>query len=217
MASFAETRFEAGYIIFGTQGGAQFSTDVVTVGSGFESRNQNWQYGKGKWDFGDRKLPDTELTAIINFFRARKGMAQGFRFKDWGDYKDDGQGTFGTTGLGNSTAGPFQMTKKYVSGADSDLRLIQKPVASTIKVYKNGVLHSTSLWTLNSTTGMITFSAPYPTGADTISWTGEFDVPVRFNVDDLTYRFDSAATSSPGVVSTAYFYVSALPLVEIRV
>ena len=215
MSDFAELRFETGYIIYGTQGGVQFNTEIVEVNSGAETRNSIWNYAKSKWDFGDRKLSDTELSAIITFFRARKGRKQGFRFKDWADFKDDGSGILGLTGLSDGTAGPVQMVKKYTSGSETDLRLISKPVAGTVKVFKNAV--QTADWTINTSTGLVTFTAPLPAVNDVITWTGEFDVPVRFDVDALTHRFESAIISSPGVVSKPYFYISSLPLVEVRV
>lgn len=215
MADFAELRFETGYIIYGTQGGVEFNTEIVEVNSGAETRNSVWNYAKGKWDFGDRKLSDTELTAIITFFRARKGRKQGFRFKDWADYNDGGAGILGLTGLSDGTAGPVQMVKKYVSGADTDYRLIRKPVAGTIKVFKNAV--QIANWTIDTTTGLITLTAPLPAVNDVMTWTGEFDVPVRFDTDSLTHRFDSALIAAPGVVAKPYFYIAPLPLVEVRV
>lgn len=213
-AAFAEIRFEAGYIIYNTEGGAQFNTDVVSLNSGYEARNSIWQFGRGKWDFGDRKLPDTELKEIINFFRARKGRAQGFRFKDWADYKDDGNGVLGLNGVGDGSTKVFQMVKNYPSGTDKDQRVIRKPVAGTISFYSAGALINGTNWLLDTTTGVVTFTvAP---GAGALTWKGEFDCPVRFDTDDLKYRFDSASIASPGVVSATYFYVSPLPLVEIR-
>ena len=46
--SFNDTRFETGFIIYATDGGVAFSTDIVIVNSGFETRNQVWQYGNGQ-------------------------------------------------------------------------------------------------------------------------------------------------------------------------
>lgn len=299
-SSFAEVQFEAGYIIYGTQGGALFSTDIVVLNSGSESRNQNWQFAKGTWDFGDRKLPDTELKEIIRFFRARKGSVQGFRFKDWGDYQDWGSGQLGSTGTGLGIPGPYQLVKNYTSGSDTDQRYIRKPVSSTIKLFLNGAQLVAGVgagnYALDSTTGLVTLVptltsnasaitagantqvtlaanlglvagnllyldsfagtdaalinnkthtivsrtgvGPYvftiatttasislgtgkgswfPQVADILTWTGEFDVPVRFDTDELKYRFDSATIAAPGTVLKTYFYLSPLPLKEVRV
>jgi uncharacterized protein (TIGR02217 family) len=221
MTDFANVRFETGYIIYGTDGGPTYSTDIVVVNSGAEKRNQNWEYALGNWNFGDRKLSESELTDIINFFHARAGMAQGFLFKDWGDYKVTTEnGTLGALGVGDGTA-TYQLTKHYLSGGITNSRLIRKPVQGTFKGYKNGTLltfgSSAGNISLDYTTGVVTFVAPYPTSGDTLTFSCEFDVPVRFDTDSLKYRFDSAEVLSPGVLGTKFFYLSSLPLVEIRV
>lgn len=216
---FSEERLEPTYIIYGTSGGAEFSTDVVVLNSGHEARNQNWEQAKGRYDYGERKLPDNELHVIVKFFRARKGMKQGFRFKDWGDYQVAvGEGRLGETGLGTGVAA-YQLYKAYVSGADVDLRIIRKPVAGTIKVFKNGIQVPASgagSVAVAYSTGMATFIAPFPSGVDAVTWTGEFDVPVRFDSDQIKYRFDSAIVSSPGVLAQTFHYLFSLPLVEVR-
>ena len=219
--SFSNTRFETGYIIYRTDGGAQFSTDIVVMNSGFEQRNQNWQYARGKWDFGDRKLPQSELTEVINFFRARAGMAQGFLFKDWSDYQvTAANGVMGPLGIGTGLA-TYQLTKNYSSGGSVGQRLIQKPVAGTFTGYKNGLAlvvgSGAGNIAVDYTTGLVTFVAPYPIATDVLKFATEFDVPLRFDTDELQSRFDSAEVTRPGVLGVKYFYLHPLPLVEIRV
>jgi uncharacterized protein (TIGR02217 family) len=34
----------------GATGGPEYSTDVVSVASGYEQRNQNWDLARGRWD-----------------------------------------------------------------------------------------------------------------------------------------------------------------------
>lgn len=299
--SFNEIRFETGYIVYGTDGGAEFSTDVVTVNSGYEQRNSVWQFGRGKWDFGDRTLPQNELREIISYFRAMKGRAIGFRFKDWGDYQVlAGEGILGT-GVGNGMPS-YQMYKKYVSGSFTDLRYIKKPVAGTTIPTRNGTPvtagSSAGNYSIDTTTGIITFVADatsaassitvgattqvvlaanlgliagkllylsgftgtdaalvngiahtinsvtgtgpytftlatntagktitlgsgagysYPQASDVLVFTCEFDTPVRFDTDNIKYRFDGADITSPGTVGTGFFYLAPLPIVEIRV
>jgi len=73
-------------ISYGAQGGPEFSTSVITVKSGQESRNQNWSESRIKWDVSTAIKNQTDLEELIAFFRARKGRAHAFRFKDWSDY-----------------------------------------------------------------------------------------------------------------------------------
>jgi uncharacterized protein (TIGR02217 family) len=95
----------------------------------------------------------TQLDTLIAFFRARKGRAHGFRFKDWTDYKATAQ----ALGTGNGTITTFQLIRTYSSGGSTDVRTITKPVAGTVKVYLAGVLQASG-WSVNTTTGVITFT-----------------------------------------------------------
>lgn len=49
-----------------------------------------------------------------------------------------------------------------------------------------------------------------------LTWTGEYDLPVRFDADDLQMEFRGATTSAYGVVDETYFNVKALKLVELK-
>ena len=376
--AFTEVRVNDGLIIYATDGGAEYSTDIVTLNSGYEARNQNWVNGRGQWQLGDRVVIQSEATALNTFFRARKGRAIGFRFKDWLDYKDEGLGVLATQsganaptsiGVGNGTP-IYQMYKAYHSGTDYDYRMIRKPVAGTVALQRNGIV--TNSYSLDTTTGLCAFIADassnatavlpgvttlvvllanpntlvagellylngfaganaaevnaiahtinsvttptpvsgaatasfatnvmtvtatgsgtfavgagvvatgvvaatvitglgtgtgglgtyylstspgtiateavattacvqfvlatntnlavisvgagvgyaYPQAGDALTWTGQFDVPVRFDTDKFMARFDGADIAVPGVVTSGYFYISALPIIEVRV
>ncbi|MGH8622498.1 MAG: DUF2460 domain-containing protein, partial [Burkholderiales bacterium] len=149
MPAFAEVRLEPGLILYGAVGGPQYSTDVVVVRSGREQRNANWSVSRGKWELGERQVDTSELHTLIGFFRARQGRAQGFRFKDWGDYKATRtpltfnevttQGLLGS-GVGVGSVGPYQTNKIYSSGGLTTTRKIIKLVS--LQVYVDGVLQT---------------------------------------------------------------------------
>lgn len=141
-----------------------------------------------------------QLDALIAFFRARKGRAYGFRFKDWSDFQATGQAL--GTGDGSRTA--FQLVKTYTSGGVSEARIIRKPVAGSVQVYVNGVLAASGV-TVDTASGLVTFTTAPASGA-LISADFEFDVPVRFDTDTL-----SASLDAYGVQSWLD-----IPLVEIR-
>src|SRR3569832_381396 len=68
-----------------------------------------------------------------------------------------------------------------------------------------------------NTTGYTTYTsggtaAKYAQGADVVTWSGEFDVPVRFDADRLPRRFDALRTSDGEVL----YWLSSLPIVELR-
>ena len=134
MTGFHEVRFPDN-IAYGATGGPEFATTVVVTGAGHEQRNVNWAEARGRWDVASGLKNQQQLDELIAFFRARKGRAFGFRFKDWTDYKATGQ----LLGTGDGTNTTFQLVKHYPSGSVIEVRTVSKPVAGTVQVYKDGV------------------------------------------------------------------------------
>lgn len=220
--SFVEIQFDPGIVSYGVVGGAMFKTNVVTVESGIEQRSKIWQNGRSRYEYGERSLPQSELKAIQKFFRARGGRAVGFRFRDLSDYTaDNTEGSVGLTGLGNTTAGPFQIYKNYGDAGGIDQRMIRKPIGPGFILYKNGVAQTPGThYTIDLNTGLVTFITPFPTGTDVLSWSGQFDVPVRFDTDEIKFRLNQVqyVNGIPAQGITGVFCdLMSLPLVEIIV
>lgn len=166
-------------ISYGAQGGPEFSTTVVTVKSGQESRNQNWSQSRVKWDVSTAIKDKTDMQALLSFFRAREGRAHAFRFKDWTDFEAVAQ----NIGTGNGAITTFQLTKLYNDGLIQTTRKITRPVINTTRIFLNGV-EQFSGWTVNTSTGVVTFTTA-PAGGVVVTATFEFDLPARFDVDQL--------------------------------
>lgn len=199
MPAFHEVQFPP-KIAYGATGGPEFSTAITKTQGGFEQRNINWQKPLGSWDISTGIKSKADMDAIKAFFINRFGRAHGFRFKDWLDYQGVGQ----NLGNGNGTKTQFQLTKTYVNGSFTHVRDIKKPVTGTVKIYLNGVLQASG-YTLNTTTGMVTFSSA-PSSGVVVSADFEFDVPVRFDIDKIAARIDG-----PG-----QYVWDAIPIVELR-
>ncbi|MCD6035223.1 MAG: hypothetical protein K0R63_964 [Rickettsiales bacterium] len=200
--TFAETRFPVD-ISYGSNGGPEFATDVVVTQGGFEQRNINWAEARARYNIAHGIKSQEQLDALIVFFRARRGKAEGFRFKDWTDYQAIGV-VFGE-GDGAETA--FQLRKPYTDGGITVNRTITKPVADSEAIYINSVLKTTPAhYTLNTVTGIVTFATP-PTDGTILSADFEFDVPVRFDTDRLSASLDSYGSYS----------WKDIPLIEIRI
>lgn len=210
--SFLETpRFPVD-ISYGSTFSTRRNTSVVSTQSGHEWRNRNWSASRKQYDIGYGTRSQAQAYAVIEFFEAVGGRADAFRFKDWSDYKSLGPDdtpanddqNFGT-GDGSTVA--FQLTKTYTKGALSFSRTITKPVSGTILIAVNAVAQTEgggNDYTIDYTTGIVTFNSA-PTSGHAITWGGEFDVPVRFDQDELTIDIRSLDAASLSI-----------PLVEVR-
>jgi len=200
MTAFHEVRFPDD-IAFGSSGGPEYSTDVIITAGGAEQRNINWQNARAVYNVAHGVKTQAQLDTLIAFFRARKGRAHGFRFKDWSDYSN----TLEQIGIGDGVDTTFQLIKTYVSGSVTESRNITKPVDNSVSIYVDDVLQVSGI-TVDTTTGIVTFDVA-PLAAEVIKATFEFDVPVRFDTDRLDASLDSYGTHSwPDI-----------PIIEIRV
>jgi len=194
--SFVEVQFPP-LISAGAKGGPAFSTSVTMLSSGAEQRNVNWSRERPRYDISTGLRDAADFNAYQKFFYARLGRAIGFRFKDWADYRcpywrvtpgdlDTMQTLFTTTGA----LATFQLTKTYGDAGSSFVRTIRKPVAGTLALYHTGVLMTAgtggSQYQIDTTTGIVTLVATVAaTTGHTITGSFEFDVPVRFDSDEL--------------------------------
>lgn len=189
MADFHEVRFPDS-ISKGSSGGPRRRTDIVTLRSGYEERNSVWGDSRRSYDAGLGLRNINDVYAVAEFWEARLGSLYGFRWKDWLDYKSCPPGTAvartdQTIGTGNGTQRKFQLKKVYSSGGFTYTRNITKPVSGTVLVEVNGALVSGGSYVLDITTGIINFNTA-PANGHVIKAGFEFDVPVRFNQDELT-------------------------------
>ena len=208
---FHEIRFPAS-LSFGSVGGPERRTDVVTLASGFEERNTPWAHSRRRYDAGVamRSLDDIEV--LIAFFEARRGQLFGFRWKDWSDYRSAPSGRevgYGDQVIakGDGVRTEFQIVKVYRSGPYEYARPILKPVQGTVRVgVEQDEMREGVDYVVDETTGVILFErAPDPDMSVTAGF--EFDVPVRFDTDRIQ---TSMASFQAGEVPH-------VPVVEVRV
>lgn len=208
--AFHEIRFPAN-LSFGSVGGPERRTEIVTLANGFEERNTPWAHSRRRYDAGVglRSLNDVET--LIAFFEARTGQLHGFRWKDWSDYKSCAPLATPAPedqliGTGDGLTTVFQLQKTYVSGLQSYTRPIRKPVLGTVVVAIAADPKIEGLeFTLNPETGEVTFALAPDLGTR-VTAGFEFDVPVRFDTDSIQ---TSVASFQAGDVPT-------VPVVEIR-
>ena len=182
-----------------------FSTNVVTSASGFEARNSNWAQARLRFDAGPGVRSDSELQSLLAFFRARRGPAIAFRFRDPYDYSSNGMtGTPSATdqavGTGDGSTDSFELSKAYGTG---EQRRITRPVAGSVRVAVESAELTTG-WTLDDK-GVVRFDTPPAAGA-AVTAGFLFDTPVRFANDQIEInRATFLAGEAPSV-----------PLIEVR-
>jgi uncharacterized protein (TIGR02217 family) len=209
--AFHEVRFPAN-ISFGSTGGPERRTQIVTLANGFEERNTPWAHARRRYDAGVGMRSLDDVDRLIAFFEARRGQLHGFRWKDWSDYKSCVPSLqVGPLdqflGRGDGVRTVFAVTKLYQSGGQSYVRPIAKLVAGTIRVAVEGDPKVESLeYSVSLNEGTITFATPPDVNAD-VTAGFEFDVPVRFDTDRIQ---TSVATFQAGSVPN-------VPIVEVRV
>lgn len=185
----------------------EFSTSVAVTASGFERRNSLWSDARLRFDVGPGIRSEAELGQLIAFFRARRGAARGFRFRDPFDHSsaaDGGPPGFADQwlGIGDGARRQFALVKRYGSGEAAQARAIRLPVAGSVRASVGGV--ETAAFTLTGD-GEVAFDVAPADGA-AVRAGFLFDVPVRFAEDRLEV---SRATFLAGEVAS-------VPLIEVR-
>ncbi len=209
--NFHDVRFPTA-LSFGSVGGPERRTEIISLSNGFEERNSPWAQSRRRYDagLGMRSLDD--LADVMAFFEARHGQLFGFRWKDWTDFKSCApSNNFNALdqefGVGDEITTVFPLIKSYRSGAFTYARQISKPVEGRVAVALGGdELEEGVHYSLDLTRGEVTFFHPPGMGAP-LSAGFEFDVPVRFDADRI-------AASSGGFAAGE---IPSVPVVEVRV
>lgn len=209
--NFHEVRFPAG-LSFGSTGGPERRTEIVTLNSGFEERNSPWEHARRRYDAGVAMRSTDDLEAVIAFFEARSGRLYGFRWKDWTDFKSclpSREPAFEDQeiAVGDSVTSVVPLCKTYRSGVTRYCRMITKPIEGTVSVGVAGAeVFEGEHFDVDYATGLLTlYEAPPEDALVTAGFA--FDVPVRFDTDRLEMSMASFAAGS----------VPSVPVVEVRV
>lgn len=192
--SFLEIRFPT-EISYGASGGAEFSTDVTVLGSGFEQRNARWAAPRAQWNVATAIKSSVELDQVFDFFRVVKGRLNGFRWKDWMDFKstEDMLAAISATdqniGTGDNTTTQFQLVKNYSFGTETVARDIKKLVTGTVAVAVAG--SPVTNWTADVNTGIVTFTIRHTKTASDLA---------MVNISSDTWEIQSTSTDLSGFI-----------------
>jgi uncharacterized protein (TIGR02217 family) len=155
----------------GFAGGPEWNTQIVYLANGREQRNGQWLYPKHRYSAQFRNISEVDRNSVLEAFHACRGQLHAFRFKDWNDFEATNEPFVEISGV-------WRMAKQYAFGTETSTRLIQAPVSGEI------TLSGGSLANLDYETGI------YDGDATGLTWTGEFDVWVRFASDYNAFTAD---------------------------
>lgn len=190
----------------GAKGAPGFYTVVAASGSGFERRSARWADIRGRYSIG-YGINEDDTALVIAHFMNRMGMLHSFPFKDWVDYiigDPYGGGSPQSIGTGDGATTTFDIVKIYERPSWTYTRTNILPVTSTVRPFIDNV-EQFSGFTVDRLNKQITFT-PAPGNTLDIAIHCEFQVPVRYDTDELP---GSAFTATAASIGT-------MPLVEVK-
>ncbi len=185
-------------ISLNSRGGPMRKTDIVTLASGAEQRNQRWANSRRTYNAAYGVKSRQDMVQILEFFEERRGRLHGFLWRDGLDYTSSGTKQISADdqqiGIGDGTTKQFQLIKTYGGDFDPYERKITKPIAQSVKIKVGANELNNSDFFVDEQTGIITLNSA-PANGEIVKAGFEFDVPVRFDIDHLDVElsnFDAA-------------------------
>lgn len=209
--AFHDVRFPT-RVSLGARGGPERRTEIVVLGSGHEERNSRWADSKRRYNAGYGIKAVDDLHAVIAFFEERRGRLHSFRWKDWTDHKSGPPSPTPSAldqaiGTGDGVTVAFQLTKTYGATFAPWTRNVQLPVDGSVLVAVGGVPQAPENFLVSLITGVVTFLPQHVPPVDAAVTAGfEFDVPVRFDADQLEINLTEIEAGS----------IPQIPIVEVR-
>lgn len=209
LASFHDVRFPLA-VSFGATGGPERRNEIVSLTSGREKRNARFSQSRRHYDAGTGVRTLEDLHDVLVFFEARRGSLHAFRFRDPFDMKscrpeEAPSAQDQLLGRGDGTTNRFSLVKRYGAGEDAYVRLISKPVASTLRVAVNGAEVASADVSLDATGEIVFAPGAVPALNAEVTAGYEFDVPVRFDAERMSMSLTAFKAGQ----------IPSIPLVEV--
>ncbi|WP_108661173.1 DUF2460 domain-containing protein [Acuticoccus kandeliae] len=207
MDGFHDVRFPLA-VSFGATGGPERRTEIVTLGSNREERNQRWALSRRRYDAGTGIRNRDDLYAVVDFFEERRGRLFGFRYRDPLDNKSCGPSETPAAddqvlGVGDGVETDFALVKRYGGAFLPYDRPIVLPVDGSLQVAVGGLARVEGA-DFSVTDGVVSFFAhAVPAEDEAVTAGFLFDVPARFDTDRLEInlsRFEAGSIPSVPIV-----------------
>lgn len=167
---------------YGWEGTPRFRTNIVPLDNGDEFRNGDWIEARHEFVAPFENIEVAAARLIRKMFYVARGMLHAFRLVD----EIDHDATDEVFGAGDGTTTLFQLNKiSEVDGATYTRNVYALPAVPVLKV--NGV--ATTDFDVNLRTGQVRFDVA-PAAAAQLTWSGAFDIWVRFATDTIPQAID---------------------------
>lgn len=167
MPEFLEQRI-AGGISYGSSYADEYAVTITATAAGAEYRQLIHPYPIRRFRLIFREHLDAMWADVCNLYHRAYGRYAGFRAKAYDDFTTAADGRSAPTAtdhlLSKISDGVYQLRKFYGTDAAGlaigrPARVIRKPVAGTVLIAVGGVSMAGFQWSLDSTTGRVTFVA----------------------------------------------------------
>lgn len=193
------------------------NTSIVEFGSGpSEERVARWSSPRRRMRIVCKHKSAALVAYIDTFLRARGGSLYGFPVKDHHNYASTAdnkvlpQGAAAvshqdqTIGTGDAVVTQFQLTKTYADAVNPKVERITHPVDGTVVIAFGGV-QQTSGWTVDPTTGIVTFTTAPGVGVQVragfqYNVVGRFETATESGGEFSLDGFDSTSVDSLEIV-----------------
>ncbi len=167
---------------FGFTGGPSFRTNIAELRSWREKRNADIDMARHNYTAPYLNISDAGWREIRRMFYVCRGKLHSFRLRDPNDYI----ATQELFGIGDGVTARFHLSNLSEADGVTYSRLVQLPVDAII--FSAGV---EVFPTIDIETGEVDFGATPPALGAALTWSGTFDVKVRFDQDELPFSLDN--------------------------
>lgn len=175
---------------YGWEGGPEFQTRIVSLLNGRERRNADWAQPRHRYSAPFLNISREAYREIKRMFLVCQGQLHAFRFRDELDYQAEDE----QFAIGDGVTTVFQLSKlSFVDGVDYSRNvyaLVGEP-----DVEANGVPATV---TADVERGTVEFDTA-PANGTVLTWSGEFDMWVRFSQDYLPFTLDNPNATNGSV------------------
>lgn len=167
---------------YGFTGGPSFRTNIAELRSWREKRNADVDMARHSYTAPYSNISDDGWREIRRMFYVCRGRLHSFRLRDPNDYIATNE----LFGIGDGVTARFQLSNLSEADGVTYSRLVQLPVNP--HVFADGVEDFPSI---DLTTGEVDFGSNPPAIGAALTWSGLFDIKVRFDQDELPFSLDS--------------------------